>query len=324
MQNRKKILIVLSLILLVIFPIDAHYIYGYYFYDGSDDIQKTTIELINNISSDEDKSIAILNWERKNIDRVYGKQFINRFPFLIMKSASGKPSWVFFSKYGTCGDFAELFSEMSNYAGIENRLVFCPGEDHEWAEVNINGTWKNADAVWSNLVYDDKGYYERNWSNVSRVYYRDPITDEEVDITENYSQVGKLIVKINDSVEAQNTKIVIQSMYKSDREQNPKNVLSMDSNLNGTNIFKFGENTYKIIAYRYILIGNIIALKDEKIIKVIENNEHEITLRPHKISLMLKTTYYYLLLILSAVIGGIIGSKAGKLFKVSKEKMEKL
>ena len=284
-------------------------------YDGSKDIKNTTIELVSNFSEDDNKSIAILNWERNNIDRVYGKHFIPRFPFYIMRSASGKPSWVFYSKYGTCGDFAALFSEMTSYAGIENRLVFCPGEDHEWAEVNINGTWKNADAVWFELLYDDKGYYERNWSNISRVYYKDSITNEEIDITENYSEVGILTVKINDA-NMQKTKIIIQSMYKSDEEQIPKNLIAKDSNLNGTNIFKLGGNTYKIIVYRHILMGNFIALKDEGIKEVIENNKQEITLQPHKFSLFLKTKHYLILLILSGIIGGIIGLKANNFFNL--------
>ena len=306
MHYNKKIIIGL-LVIIFLLP-DAHYIYGFYFYDGSEDINKTTIEIINNISDDDNKSIAILEWERNNVDRIYGKYYISRFPFLIMRRASGDPSWVFFSKYGTCGDFAGLFSEMATYAEIENRLVFCPGEDHEWVEVKINDTWKNADAVWSNLLYDDKRYYERNWSNVSRVYYRDPITNEEVDITRNYSEIGTLIVNINDSEGIQNTKIVIQSMYKSNKEQKPRNVISKDSNLNGTNIFQLGANTYNIIAYRYLFKGDFLALKDEEIIEFEENKEQEITLTPYKISIMLKT-YYYLLMILIGVVAGIIGIK---------------
>lgn len=309
----KKILLV-SFVILISLP-GAHYIFGFYFYNGSEEINKTTIEIIDNISDDDNKSIAILDWERNNINPIYGKYYISRFPYLIMRRASGKPSWVFFSKYGTCGDFAGLFSEMASYAGIENRLVFCPGEDHGWVEVKVNDTWKNADAVWSELLYDDKGYYERNWSNVSRIYYKDPITDEEIDITRSYSQVGELIVNINDSEGIKNTKIVIQSMYKSNREQKPRNVISKDSNLNGTNIYQLGGNTYKIIAYRYVLKGEFFARKDEKIIDVVENRVQEITLKPSKISIMLKA-YFYILLILFGVIIGTIGIKIGELISL--------
>jgi len=270
----------LLLLLLLCLSYKLVSLYALFVCDCSIDIRNTAQAITINESTNEMKVMAILNWEKENIDGVYRKRFVPRFPFIVI-SRTGNPSWVYFSKYGTCGDFAVLFSEMATAVGIENRKVFCTGEDHEWVEVNINGSWKNADAaIAAKVVYNDTEFYERNWSQMSRVYYIDPDTKEEIDITNRYTDTGELIVRVNkDSESMRNVVVIVKSMYKCGNEQDPQEVIKANPNSNGTCVFNFGCNNYTVIAYEDVFAG-LLGFKDEKIVRLEENSREEVILYP--------------------------------------------
>ena len=48
---------------------------------------------------------------------------------------------IVYQGWGSCGEAAILIEELFHGAGYETRLAFFKGLDHEWAEVNHNGTW---------------------------------------------------------------------------------------------------------------------------------------------------------------------------------------
>jgi len=320
---KSRMIIIVLAVLLLLYTLVL--LYAGFIYDGSADIRNTAQTITRDAPNDEMKVKEILNWERQNIDGIYGKNFwtvLPRFPFIAGVFLTyrmfypGNPSWIMFTKYGTCIDFAVLFSEMATAVGIENRVVVCPGEDHAWVEVNISGSWKNADATISNeIVYDDAEFYERNWSQMSRVYYIDPATNEKIDITNRYTDIGELVVNVDEkSSSLKNVVVIVKSMYKCGNEQTPKEVIKANPDSNGTCVFNLGGNNYTVTAYGDIFAGQLIGLKDEKIVRLEENSIEEVILRPSELTLLKNGRRLIIIVFLCSfsIAGYVIGTKIEK------------
>ncbi len=252
------------------------HIYGFFIYDGSNDIQNTAKSLTQNVSDDDLKVQELLEWESHNIWNVHRKRLTNKFPYLVLFRASNNPSWVMHARYGVCGDYAALLSEMASAIGIENRRVFDPTENHEWVEVNISGFWKNADASinWPNIVYNDTKFYERNWTNISRVYYKDPQTGDEIDVTKRYTVTGDLVIHTKDVDESfESFNIIVRSL------PSKRVVIRGNSNSSGFFNYTLGDHEYSVIVEGKIW-GGITGYRHEEPITLKANDTKEIILEP--------------------------------------------
>lgn len=258
-----------------------YHVNGFYFYDGTDDIQKTAFSLTNNLPSDEEKLIALLNWQLNNFTNVYGQNLIFMKPYLVINRASNNYNLSMYYKHGVCGDFSLLLSELATTSGIENRRIYSPGENHEWIEVKIsenNHSWVNADAAWfwpnHEYVYNDSNAY----GNQSRVYYED-MSNKQIDITEKYSTVGNLSIFIksdNQDVTSFDIKIISSqgnSIF-------PKIPRHPDSN--GYFNYTLGTKNYTVIAEKYYFLG-LIGYRDlNNSVIVTENKTTMIVIEPKK------------------------------------------
>ena len=103
---RKKFKIILAITIIILycpFYLNAVYIpyhvNGLYLYDGTNDIQDTSLELTNNLSNREDKVKALLNWQLDNLLNVWNKNFMVKKPYLIINRASNNSNLMMYYKH---------------------------------------------------------------------------------------------------------------------------------------------------------------------------------------------------------------------------------
>jgi transglutaminase/protease-like cytokinesis protein 3 len=60
---------------------------------------------------------------------------------------------------GVCGDYADAFTLLANYAGFE--VYSCISETHAWNIVKIDGTYYHCDALWDEDV-NQWNYFNRS------------------------------------------------------------------------------------------------------------------------------------------------------------------
>ena len=278
----KKILVVIILLFFCPYFLNIlfipYHIEGFFFYDGTKEIQETALELTKDIPDNEDKVKALLSWQLTNLTDVFGKTLINKKPYIAIVRALNNPNLVMYYKHGVCGDFAVLLSELASASGIENRRVHAPGENHEWVEIKINesnNSWVNADAAYlwpqQKYIYNDFDAYGK----VSRVYYVEPETNKQVDITKKYSKTGNLSVYLKSNVEnatAFNIKVLKSGNL----------VVRGYPNSKGFFNYTLGNKRYAVIAEKCYL-GGLIAYEDKNSsVFLTENETTMVVLEPQK------------------------------------------
>ncbi len=281
----KLILTIAIIILYCPFYLNALYIpyhvNGLYLYDGTNDIQDTSLELTNNLSNREEKVKALLNWQLDNLLNVWNKNFMLKKPYLIINRASNNSNLMMYYKHGVCGDFGLLLSELATASGIENHRTYSPGENHEWVEIKINeqnDSWVNADASWRwsshEYVYNDFEAY----GNQSRVYYVDELNNQ-VDVTENYSRIGNLSVYVKsneENITNFNVDIISQKGY----SVFPK--ISRHPDTNGYFNYTLGTKRYTVVAEKSYYWGLISYIAVNDSVVIIENKPNSVVLEPEK------------------------------------------
>lgn len=179
-------------------PLIPYHINGFFFYNATDEINKTSHDQTSNLSDNEEKVRALMNWQLNNMTDVYGRFLTAKKPYIVVNRALNDYNLTMYYKQGVCGDFGILLSELATASGIENRRVYAPGENHEWVEVKINNSntsWANADAsfFWpERYIYNDFSVYSKAFNKLSRVYYIEAETNKQIDVTRDYSTTGNL------------------------------------------------------------------------------------------------------------------------------------
>jgi hypothetical protein len=131
--------------------------------------------------------------------------------------------------------------------------------------------------VTNDIWFDNPGFYEDNWFNISKVY----VTGTEEDRTRNYTDIGIL----NISVKGKADRILITTL------KNGKTRPVCREELNDS-VFKIelGGKKY-IITVERELIPYLIYKRDVETVEVIECKEVPIELSPEKLSL--KSVRFY-------------------------------
>ncbi|MCK4928608.1 MAG: hypothetical protein KAR76_02625 [Methanosarcinales archaeon] len=285
-RKKFKITLIIAIIILYCpFYLNALYIpyhvNGLYLYDGTNDIQDTSLELTNNLSNREEKVKALLNWQLDNLLNVWSKNFMLKKPYLIINRASNNSNLMMYYKHGVCGDFGLLLSKLATASGIENHRTYSPGENHEWVEIKINeqnDSWVNADASWRwsrhEYVYNDFEAY----GNQSRVYYVDEFNNQ-IDVTEKYSSVGNLSVYVKsneENITNFNVDIISQKAY----SIFPK--ISRHPDTNGYFNYTLGTKRYTVVAKKSYCWGLISYIAVNDSVLIIENETNNVVLEPEK------------------------------------------
>lgn len=286
LENRpiiKKVLFGLTLIFfwpfLINIPLVPYHIEGLVLYNATDEINKTAYDLTNNLSNNEEKTKALLNWQLNNINNVYGKFLLSEKPYIAINRASNDYNLGMYYKHGVCGDFGILLSELASSAGIENRRVYANGENHEWVEVKItdsNTSWINADASWSwsqnKYVYNDFKAYGK----LSRVYYIDSKTNEQIDITQNYATTGNVSIYViteKENVTTFNITILSQTNYP---------VVEGNPEANGFYNYTLGAKKYTVVLKKDVFDGLFYFKAVNQSVFLKENETTLVSLKPQR------------------------------------------
>jgi len=178
------------------------------------ELERIVNEITKNCKTDEEKTIALLNWFDRysgNIYNIWGKSkigpFVNGegdpFDWIICARTFYRqpPLWVLTTRCGACEEHSVLFREMANAAGLTVRSVICDEIDHVWGEVLINDTWVIVDPA--NVIFSRNmsGYnlssnsFERGHAgrtrNLSYVYAEYPDWRRE-DIAYRYTNLSQI------------------------------------------------------------------------------------------------------------------------------------
>lgn len=249
----KFLLGVLGGVLIALFVLLAPWSYSIFV--GEDEIRNTVEEIVAGESDPELKVIWILNWEKQNMTDMQNKsKFIFDFPFIWIRN-SNDPSWIFFYKRGRCEEYTVLFIKMAEFADIQSRHVHNPAEDHAWAEVWIDNSWKHVDP--SNNLFDDPGVYENGWGKQLSYVYTIDNEGKIHDITSRYTGTGRLIIHVvNDNGPVVGAEVIVKSKFLMENDPDydkPRKIVPSFRRIfltdeNGECIFNLGGNNYTIAA----------------------------------------------------------------------------
>ena len=185
------------------------------------------------------------------------------------ESTENWDSWIYHTRIGMCGEFSRIFSTMCYYANLSVRQVYCRGEDHVWNEVKIDDNWIIIDATAVNLP--DSNGFNLSWDfmenkvkgdliqnginvdegNVSYVYatYPDYI-DDKVDITERYTDVINISIKVIDNKEQPVDSVKVK-LISYNRLRRMNTALSKITNESGYCNFTIGGGDYSFeVSYK--------------------------------------------------------------------------
>lgn len=125
------------------------------------------------------------------------------FPFKHLRFDKDE-KWIYKTRYGRCGDYAELYTALLRSIDIPARRVFTPAEDHSWTEFSLNDTWYHSDPSAGRgesierYVFDNPSAYDR-W-NLSKVYYYTE-NGSKKEITGRYTDTANLTVTVKNWTE---------------------------------------------------------------------------------------------------------------------------
>ena len=227
--------------------------------------------IVGNSTNDVEKALRIYNWvenssgltnvyaDRYNIDHyIY---FISKPPFVCLRLGNKNyPLWVLTSKCGACEEYSLLFREIANMANLTVRSIHNPGEDHNWDEVLVNGSWIIVDPGWP-IFNPPPSFYEMNRSingsnglNVSYVYGVYP-NGTIIDLTERYTNVSLLKISV---VDENNNPLegVILRFDSFNLLENGKEISNLEcaTDKDGTCKLKLGGGSYRV----KVFVGNKI------------------------------------------------------------------
>lgn len=174
---------------------------------------------------------------------------ISEPPYIWRRSSN--PSEIIFYKYGACEEYARLFVGLATEAKLSSWRVHSPGEDHVWAEVEID----NSVMFFSpgdNKFGNPSGYENIRSVQVSKVYAFYENGDNQ-DVTSRYTDTGRLTVLVTKDNEPVNgATVIVKSKFLWQRDPKkydcPRDVTENSTSNNGICVFDLGGNDYLIRA----------------------------------------------------------------------------
>jgi hypothetical protein len=157
-----------------------------------------------------------------------------------------------FQKYlmcgvGACGEMAMSASTFLNELGLNARVASLPGEDHEFVEVNITGTW----------MIVDPGYYpsqvltrkQRASDRVEEMgaisYVIAYVNSSFIELTQEYGPTDTIIIRVtNNSEPLTNTQVYLEHTFMGGQRRLPDATHVFFTGINGTVTLHLGSMSY--------------------------------------------------------------------------------
>jgi hypothetical protein len=248
-------------------------------------------EIIIGKTYDEEKVLTILEWFDESQGNIYNQyhlwtkgikglslypgstqlKIFRQEPFVGIRNFLDSDSlWILTSKYGHCGEFALLFRDMCNEAGLEVSLVNCKGENHAWNEVKINGSWIIIDATkhhphlngynlsWDFMEKKVAGDLEgTSFGNVSYVQAKF-LNGTIIDVSKTYTNITSITIEVVDENGLAVTGLNV-NLFSHNRGGTRNTEYSKNIDNNGECTFDIGGGEYTFIVDTWIppLYGEI-------------------------------------------------------------------
>ena len=252
-------------------------------------------QIVENTSNDVDKALKIQKWVYGNLVNVYKEYDIDNYivftskpPFVCIRLIGDKyPLWVLATRCGACMEYSLLYRELAYAANLTVRSVHNPGEDHNWDEVYINGTWIIVDPSLGKFNVSSRYYEIHRGLNVSYVYAK-YTNGTAVDITERYTNTSTIKIKViqNNTPVAQ-AKIGIYSLNYYKDHGLPIIGATCYTNQNGICQIRLGGGKYRVTVEKHY-DGSIYF--GETIIETTEGKDYSVTMALNKKHIIIPPT----------------------------------
>lgn len=289
--TKKEIFILFMIFLILISPM---YVSGIMKsvvenYEKSGYFEDLAKSIFENKTGDVSKVKAILKWQEENMltSSTYGNSYqilfsnihiiIKPVKICIRLSGHENPKWTLLSKCGACEEDALAFMELAKLGNITVRSIHIDGEDHNFDEVFMNGSWIIADPTQG----VDRGYnvpldfLENAWKlNISYAYAIYPNGTIE-DVTNRYTNTSNLTLSLKDSGNnsIDNATVLV---FSNNRYTHRYTNISCITNSSGTCRFVLGDGNYSIEVKKGLLFGEVkVGLEqgaDQKLNLNLKNN----------------------------------------------------
>jgi len=242
---------------------------------NQDELESIVNELLKDITDNATKTKSLLAWYDEYSHNIYNdyrlwakKCLLFRLdgeqieiyscePYIGVRTYADDFSlWILTSRFGHCGEYALLFRDMADLAGLQVRKCTCSGENHCWNEVYINDSigWKTVDAT-QVFLPEYNGYDNVNSVNIrnklsgnlSRVIAEYP-DGRTVDVTQNYTSVVNITVIVRDNLGNPIPEAIVQ-IYSNNRDIGRYTEISEITNQTGEYTFIIGSGNYTFKAW---------------------------------------------------------------------------
>lgn len=232
-----------------------------------EDLAKSVFE---NKTDNVSKVKAILKWQEEKMltSNTYGNSYkilfsnihiITKPPKICIRlSGHENPKWTLISKCGACEEDAIAFMEFATLGNLTVRSIHMHGEDHNFDEMFINGSWITVDPT----QRVDKGYnvppdfFEKEWKlNISYAYAIYP-NDTVEDVTYRYTNTSNLTLFLRDHYNhsVENATVLV---FSNNRYDHRFTNLSCITDSYGKCKFILGDGNYSIEAIKGLLFGDV-------------------------------------------------------------------
>lgn len=232
------------------------------------ELEEIVQNLTKNATTDLEKAQRIYEWfsSGNNLVNVYWRKneviwaipplFLYKTPPHVCIRLVGHdyPLWVLTSRCGACEEYALLFMEMADKAGLKVRSIHNHGENHNWDEVYIDGEWIVVDPSWPKFNETPRFYEYGRGLNISYVYALYPNGSIE-DVTTRYTDTGIVNVKVVDTT-GNSIKGAVVEVISNNYKPNWRVVLTCHTNDAGECSFRIGGGNYTLKTYAKLFLSN--------------------------------------------------------------------
>ncbi len=198
-------------------------------------------------STDYNKAYLLCNWVRSKFNG-------DSIQFLLFRFFNLGTTWLFFMGEGRCGEASNLYNYMGRAVGLDVREIRNDGENHQWNEVYLDGTWVHIDPSIGLFNYPD--YYEKNLESNKQYSYAYWVDEkgQKQSVTEKYTETSELHISVVDKIKKIENAII---ELKSKNEKYPANntVITGVTNADGDFTVFLGDNNYELIVTEPTWLG---------------------------------------------------------------------
>jgi len=153
-----------------------------------------------------------------------------------------------FQKYlfvgvGGCGELASITEKLLLDMGISARKVGFVGENHEFLEININGSWMVVDPGYGHNLISREQRGSLRLKEIGGLSYVIAYTDNGIiELTDSYVPTDTIIIRVTINGEpVANAKVILKHTFMGLEQSLPEYY----TDTNGTVILHLGPTTYK-------------------------------------------------------------------------------